>query len=141
MLRYSSVQRFSNQFGVLAERLDEIGAQVFGVDVEAFSSPAPSPRPVDVDPVLPEAHHQAKVIPYSVHIVHADGEITAKPGIHSLPTELLHLIVLHMQPDVDTIHKIGSINKYVTIASKARFLLVEEASDHFFPLPFSSVVL
>lgn len=96
---------------MFAERLDEIGAQVFSADVSFDSVPSPAPS----SPPLSPAPSELALPPSSAHIVLADGELVAKPGIHSLPMELLHLIVLHMLPDVDTINKIGTINRYAIL--------------------------
>ena len=84
--------------GVLAERLDEIGAHVLN-NVDKNEKPI----------VMP--HYPIIETPRA--IVHANGDVTELISINSLPVELIHRILLNLKPTAKELSTVSSVSKCV----------------------------
>lgn len=63
---------------------------------------------VVVEPVSPSKMR-------SHEILHANGDVTEVVGMNSLPTEILHLIFLHLNASVGTLSDVSLVSRYVTL--------------------------
>lgn len=96
--RMSSIFKVTNRMGVLAERLDEIGANVLN-NVDKIEKPVVAPQHPILD--TPRA------------IIHANGDVTELMSVNSLPVELIHRIFLHLKPSIEELTAVSSVNKCV----------------------------
>lgn len=98
MYRVTSIQKFKNNLGIFAERLDEIGAEVFR-DVAGLEDALPQPS-------SPRKSS-------SLEILHANGDVTEVVSMNLLPIEIIHLILLHLKSDLEDLSKVSLISRYV----------------------------
>lgn len=99
----TSIQKFKNNLGIFAERLDEIGAEVFrdvGTGFEGEESVA--------EPSSPSESR-------SLGILHATGDVTEVAGMNWLPTEILHLIFLHLNARLEDLSCVSLVSRYVPL--------------------------